>query len=309
MRSIAPVCTLLLLAGCDNRQDGVPLAASGSHAEHSWISAKSSNADLLYISNINGTVTVYDFNTGALVGKLAGFQRPKGECVDGNGDVFITDRVAENIVEYAHGGTSPLAVIHDDGFQDYACSVDPTTGDLAVANSYQKNGDAGEIAVFTPGSSAPRTYRIPRVPNPLACAYDASGNLLVASDYRHNGGHFIALAYLQKGGSAFTRISVWLDGRHVGGVYNVQWDGEFWALSFRHNILRFNFGQSSGTQDSTVYLRKNDEHTARFWIADGRIVIAQPASVLYWNYPAGGYSIAKITDGLDTPYGVAISPK
>lgn len=223
--------------------------------------------------------------------------------------MYITDRVAENIVEYAHGGTSPIAVINDYGFQDYACSVDPTTGNLAVANSYQRDGNAGGIAIFPPGGGEPHNYRILHVPNPLTCAYDDRGNLLVVSDLHYNGFHRIALAYLQKNSSAFTLVSVWLDGRHVGGVYNIQWDGEFWALSFRHNILRFSIDGSTGTQQSTVHLRKNHERTARFWITDGRIAVVQPASVLYWMYPAGGKPFAKITDGLDTPYGVTVSPK
>jgi hypothetical protein len=107
----------------------------------------------------------------------------------------------------------------------------------------------------------------------------------------------------------FALIPVWLDGRHVGGVYNIQWDGSFWALSFRHNILRFSIDQSSNTQESTVRLRDNDERTARFWIADKRIVVVQPASVLYWKYPAGGHPVAKITDGLDAPYGATVSGK
>lgn len=76
-QSIAIACTLLLIAGCENRQTGVPFAASQTSMGRSSLLSGTSGSDLLYVSNANGAVTVYDFDTGAFVGTLTGFQRPK----------------------------------------------------------------------------------------------------------------------------------------------------------------------------------------------------------------------------------------
>jgi len=266
-------------------------------------------SDLLYVSNSgNGTVTVYDDRTHSLVATLTGFQRPKGECVDSSGDVFITDRLAEDVVEYAHGGTAPIAVISDSGFQDYACSVDLTTGDLAVANSYQRDGNAGAIAIYSHASGSPQLYHIDRVPNPQTCAYDDRGDLLVASDYRREGKQFVAFAYLPKKHRRFIHLDLSIRGLQAGGTYNVQWDGRYWALLYDNNVLRFRIlNDGHALMKGTVYLNANSEGESRFWIFNRELVAAQPSSVLYWKYPAGGNSIASITDGLEQPYGVAVS--
>ena len=66
--------------------------------------------------------------------KLTGFATPYGECVDEKGDVFILNFDGESIVEYAHGGTAPIATLNDPGEKPSGCSVNPATGDLAVTN-------------------------------------------------------------------------------------------------------------------------------------------------------------------------------
>lgn len=247
--------TNALLAGCIGMQSNPAL--SGFAARRSAVKT-ATNSDLLYVSNSgNGTVTVYRLQQRNLVATLTGFERPKGECVDSDGDVFITDRLAENVVEYAHGATQPMAVISDSGFQDYACSVDPTTGDLAVANSYQRDGNAGLIAIYAHATGPPKLYRIDHAPNPQTCAYDNRGDLLVASDYLHAMKQFVAFAYLPKNHKHFVRLDLSISGLQPGGTYNVH--------------------------------------------------AAQPSSALYWKHPAGGDSVASITDALNQPYGVVVS--
>ena len=56
-----------------------------------------------------------------------------GMCSNKNGDVFMTYPPG-TIVEYAHGGTQPIATLYLPGFYEtWGCGVDPTSGDLAVA--------------------------------------------------------------------------------------------------------------------------------------------------------------------------------
>src|SRR5579871_2767111 len=111
----------------------MPSLTKSVRAQRSWMlpSAKSIKK-LLYVAGAaTSTVYVYDYKTRALVGKLTGFLQPNGECVDAKGDIWITDWQATTTTEYAHGGTAPIATLYTQSEQT-ACSVDPTTGDLAV---------------------------------------------------------------------------------------------------------------------------------------------------------------------------------
>ena len=187
------------------------------------------------------TVPLRSTGTGSAtwLERLTGFARPKGECVDADGDVYVTDRVAEDIVEYQHGATRPVVILSDTGFQDYACSVDPTTGNLAVANSYRVNGNAGGIAIYKNARGKPDVLRIDGIPNPQTCAYDTQGDMLVASDYKHDGEQVVSLGYMAKGRTTFIHLHLYVSGSQSDGVYNVQWDGKYWALLYDGNIVRF----------------------------------------------------------------------
>lgn len=315
---VAPV----LLAGCGGAQVSpvlVPVPSSHAKSEYgkSSMAAGAAKWDLLYVTNVNGTVSVYRYWQRELVGTLTGFNRPKGECVDLDGDVYITDRVAEDIVEFRHGSAERVAVLSDSGFQDYACSVDPTTGNLAVANSYQADGNAGGIAIYKHARGKPDLYRIEGTPNPQTGAYDDRGNVLVASDYLHDGKQAVSMAYLPRGRTTFVRLDLYVSGLHADGVYNVQWDGEYWALLYDGNILRFRIANDGRTTyEGTTYLRRNEEHDSRFFIAHfpdnlrkqgTQIVAEQTHGVLYWKYPSGGKPIGSVSKNLDEPYGVAVS--
>ena len=70
--------------------------------------------------------------------QLSDSNSPYGECVDKAGDVFVADFGGNTgtpaILEYAHGGTKPIATLSDPGYYPESCSIDPTTGNLAVTN-------------------------------------------------------------------------------------------------------------------------------------------------------------------------------
>ena len=126
--------------------------------------AKFKKQTLLYVSNTNGVVNVYEYWTHKLVGVLTKFTQPAGSCADKGGDVYIVDYQAQTISEYAHGGKKPIDVIND-SYYPYACSVDRTTGDLAVANyrqpyySLTKLGyETGNLAIYKSGKGKPTYY-------------------------------------------------------------------------------------------------------------------------------------------------------
>ena len=131
-----------LCAGCAQpaMQLGAPGAASQTSVStsngkaRSWMLSEARHRDLLYAAANNSTVYVFSYPKGTLVGTLSGFDFPEGLCVDRSGDVWITNSAGTgNIVEHAHGGTSPIATLNSGYGDPIGCSVDPKTGDLAVA--------------------------------------------------------------------------------------------------------------------------------------------------------------------------------
>ncbi|MGA9946057.1 MAG: hypothetical protein WBP75_13570, partial [Candidatus Cybelea sp.] len=130
-----------ILAGCGG--SAPPIAAPGAttqsraaatHADNggSWMAPDATKQDLLYVSDWGtGDVYAYSYPKRKLQGKLTGLM-PTGLCVDKKGDVFVDN--SREILEYAHGGTSPIATLDDSGSYPTVCSIDRVTGDLAVAN-------------------------------------------------------------------------------------------------------------------------------------------------------------------------------
>ena len=116
----------------------------------------------LYLSDDgDGNVYVYSFPDAKLQGTLTGLSFPTGECVDKAGDVWIVEEGPNEIVEYAHGGITPIATLTDPNNGPQACAVDAKdAGNLAVANA-QTLTPALEVSGYThtpwaPPRSTPR---------------------------------------------------------------------------------------------------------------------------------------------------------
>lgn len=184
---------ILLLAGCAgnaSQQIAPGLALPPSFRAHgdmpvplqsrverrSWMSPAAKNVkELLYISGaVTNTVYVYDYKTKTLVGELTGFDQPSGQCVDAKGDIWITDWQSFEVSEYAHGGTSPIAVLKMENLQT-GCSIDPTTGDLAVSNA------DGLLDIWKKARGRPKEFASRACPVFWAPGYDNHGNLFVES--------------------------------------------------------------------------------------------------------------------------------
>lgn len=154
---------------------------------------------LLYASAIAGSdVLVFSYPQGGLVQTLTGFVgAPYFMCSDQAGDVFVptTDFKSPGyIYEFAHGGSAPIETLIDPGpgFAQ-SCSVDPTTGNLAVAN-----GEA--VAVYPQARGTPTVYEASDV-GASDCAYDDSGDLFVDGHTYQN-----KIAEVPAGGSVFSDI-------------------------------------------------------------------------------------------------------
>jgi hypothetical protein len=251
--------TLGMLAGCNGigsqmpsvASNGVPQGALGPQStslaamialttrEHiipsvhpnagkPWMDPDAKNVQyLLYTSDeATGTVNVYAHrSSGHLVGQLTGFQFPYGECLDAASDVYIADFGARDIVEYAHGGTTPINTIHDRYGFPVGCSVDPTTGDLAVAN-FEGVGKTcmGGIVIYKDAAGKGKLYQDKDLNYYWPPGYDPNGNLFVEGRRKENRGD-AGIAEIVAGSKKLITLS--LSGAKIAYPGSMQWDGQY----------------------------------------------------------------------------------
>jgi hypothetical protein len=301
-----------LLAGCNgSQQAGVPGAmpqnvASGAHVTHggSWMKPGASGGDLVYVTSPStGDVYVLSYPGGVLVGTLTGFLGPTGACSDANGNVWIINDSggsSASLIEYAHGGTSPIATLSDANQVPYDCAVDSTTGNLAVVNRYEN------VAIYLGARGTPVLYSTKPVKIPETTTYDSSGDLFVEQTY--NPGKLQATAWLQKGGSTFQPFA--LKPHRSTGYGALRWDGQYLAngiLVHKADVKRYAIIGNYAEVVGSVQLNNYDVGRP-FWIQGSGLtaVCGQYASVCFYNYPAGGNPTKTIT-GLVSPYAVTVS--
>jgi hypothetical protein len=279
-----------MLSGCGGSQP--PIGAPGTmlqshaiatHAERgkSWMLPEAKNEDLLYATGGCGGTCVISYPKGKVVGSLT--VGGPGACVDGNGNVFIADN--ESVVEYAHGGSSPIATLNLPGDSAGECSVDPTTGNLAVLFVGKDVG----IAIFPDAQGTPTTYSAGI--DGLGCGYDNKGDLFV-SGYN---GQDPGLSELTAGGTQFSVLNI---SDKVGNPGSIQWDGSYMSYE------GLNKGEVTASQLSvsgsaaTVVGVSHFDGIPRFayfsWIHNGKIVIpfgrahGRAPYIGLWKYPSGG---------------------
>ncbi|HEY2475645.1 MAG TPA: hypothetical protein VGI19_12720 [Candidatus Cybelea sp.] len=261
---------------------------------------------LLYVSDTETSdVYVYTYPGGVLKQTLSGFVDPGGECVDSKGDVFVTNTGGLDIVEYAHGSTTPIATLSDPGWFPFGCSVDPTTGNLAVTNFSPSSGSGpGNVVIYEHAKGKPKKQYSDRAMNGvLLCGYDSRGNLFVDGVTLASTTTF---AELRKGASKLTNIALDQSITAPGGV---QWDGKYVAIGDETSdtIYRFSIKGKKGTKVGSVAL-SGGSAIVQFWIDGSNIAGPNSGngSVGIWKYPAGG-SPTKTISGLYVPLGAVVS--
>ncbi len=270
----------------------------------SWMDPNARTSDLLYVSD-EGTddVYVYSWPQGKLKGTLTGFDFPQGECVDKAGNVFIVNATLSEVLEYAHGGTSPIATLLDSGYYPLGCSVDPTTGNLAVTNVESTGSGPGNVAIFAHASGTPTNFADSGLSYMYFCGYDNKGNLFVDGE---NAGSAFAFAKLHSGSKQFTNIML---NQTIGFAGGVQWDGTHVAVGDVNvgMIYQFTINRKTGTEVGSTALN-GSARVFQFFIW-GKIVVGpntNSANVMFWNYPAGG-TPTKTIEILHEPIGSTVS--
>jgi hypothetical protein len=284
-----------LLAACGGWQS--PIGTPGAMPQsRPVLMATVHGRDLLYVSSDLAT-NVYTYPHGKLVSALGGSTGVI--CSNAAGDVFLSQVNVDVIDEFQHGRSTPIAQISEPFYSQQGCSVDRTSGKLAVVSS------AGEgVAIFRPGKRhrwhLPRLYPLPEYL--FSCGYDASGDLFVDGRTQSNQ---VFLAELAKGESEFKNITLDYNLTTAG---TVQWDGQYLAVGDEENtvIRRFSIQDFNGTQVGSLTL-SGPSSLVQFWI-EGSIVIGadwSDSQVDFWKYPDGGSEMKDLS--LSEPLGATVS--
>lgn len=131
--------SIVLIVACIALGPSGAMPRITTHADRdtSWMMPQVHSEDLAYLSApFSNNVYIFALGSGKVVGMIGGLNRPVGVCSDKNSDVYVTNTLSNEILEYAHGGTTPTATLADPAGTPAACSVDESTGSLAVGDYY-----------------------------------------------------------------------------------------------------------------------------------------------------------------------------
>jgi len=308
----------LALAGCagaGSPLQSVPAAAAG---DGSWMNPAVVGRNLLYISDeaVNA-VDVFTYPLGTAAGVLQQYHDPAGICSDKAGYVWVVN-APNRVLKYAHGGKKPESALEDaNALRFQACSVDPTTGDLAVTDA-GRAGLAGSVLVYTGGKGTPQRFRSSDVSAVFFCAYDDHGNLFVDG---LNASYAFHLVELPHGSKTLRTIEV---DQSVGFPGAVAWDVKYLALGDRSPqggaspaIYQISVSGLRWTVVCTTRLRESCDLLG-FTIPklgsgkgnpQGTRVVAPDVcenTVRFYKYPNAGLPI-KTFGAIQYPFGAAVS--
>jgi hypothetical protein len=302
-------CVVAMLAACGGSQPPInPYGAPSS-------ATVGKDQSLLYVSDPNADdVYMVALPSGRLVGKLTGFFYAAGDCIDQQGNVFVGNDREHQVRAYKHGATSAFRVLNDPKWDPVGCSVDPTTGNLAVCNGRITQTE-GSIAVYPSAKGAAHYYRYSGVNNFWNCAYDSHGNLFADAISYGSGGGSNVLLELPKGHGELHPVS--LRPAITGGVSPpLFWDGKHLAIASTSSgvIYQYQMSGSTGTRVAVVKLDHASEVLGPFWITSNGNAQTLYApirennieSVGVYRYPAGGNRLQNLYDA-PLPFAAAVS--
>ncbi len=265
------------------------------------------SGDLLYVSDtITNELYVFAYPRGTPKGAITGLLDPAGECVDKSGNVFVANTGASNVLEFARGGTTPIATLDDAGYFPVGCSIDPVTGNLAVTNFPATSSAQGNVVIYKHAQGKPKGhYRSSVMSQMLLCSYDDAGNLFLDGFTEASG---FAFAELRRGAGALTDITL---NQSIGNPGGVEWDGRYVAVGDQttNTIYQFAISGKKGTVAGSTVLGGATE-VFQFWIERSKVIGPDglAGDVGIWSYPAGGAALKTIT-GLYAPLGATVSKK
>ncbi len=305
-----------LLVGCTASpatSPRLPTAESSARQAHSWMLPEASRDNLLYVSDTNSqNVMVYTYFRSALrlAGILTGPPQPMGECVDARQNVWVTggtDFESFVMYLYAHGATSPSAVLRDPVGTPIGCAVHSANGDLAVVSA-NTNGSNLPVAIYKDVRgklTKPTTYSYPTL-YPKYLTYDGKRNLFVVGEDNDDA---LTLVELPRGGNALIPITVTQRFQATGGI---AWDGSDLAIADAGAATIYRFKLTGSTAKEVGSLSVAGANTIEQLTVEGNRVLVpsyvaqHPGAVSIYHYPAGGDRIRTLRN-FSLPYAAVVS--
>jgi hypothetical protein len=264
----------------------------------SWMTPEAKTSDLLYVAASGSVVYALTYPQGKIVGELTGFPgNPQYLCIGKGGHLFVTipggGSNISQVYEFPHGGSRPIAKLTDPG-NAQGCSVDITTGDLAIANLHSNFGRIhyGTIVIFRKARGSPKVYRTGKIGEFQFCTYDGQGNLLADGGDRK---FRFALVMLPRAAHQFQQITLNKPTRRLGPI---QWDGTNFALGYAGTraLYQIAISGSAATVVKTIRLHslRRNGLVEQFWVQGSTIIgiLAETSGHLehlgFWPYPGGG---------------------
>lgn len=298
-RLIAAAAIVVFIAGCGAASQSTSPSMSSQDAPR-----HSSSEGLIYGFGY-GTGVILDYPSGRRVSNFSTGVIDAASCADDQGNTFLgaigssSGSTTDIMLKYPYGATTPSAS-ESLGFTPISCSVDNTTGNVAVA----VHSPYWAVEIL-PNFSGPGTiYRAPNGSFYQCVGYDGSGNLFVLGTTTH---YSYFLAEMPKTSTSFSQISLNL-GVKVGYIRSIQWDGSYMTLEasvkkagakpkeYPQEIFRISVAGSKATVvGTTTFNQLKGERSGSSWIQAnlGIFVFALP-HVTVWNYPAGGKAILNL---------------
>jgi hypothetical protein len=300
------------------------LPAARPNRRPSWISpdARIHGKGLLYVSNLGtADVTIYSYKldgkTIVLSGTITGFSEPGVPCSDSAGDVFVPDYGTAQVYEYAHGATTPKQVLSDTSGSPVSCSVDPTTGDLAVAN-FGASQPSGNVAVFPGAAGSPTTIATSNVTHPAFVGYTNKGVLYTDGI---DGSSAFQMAAMPNASGSFSAVTI--SGGTIVTPGAIQWGGQYllvgdqtyqgqstsavyqMCICTTNSLSVHGVAPIVGSTDVVGFWKRGKGPTTRIIAPD----YGNPANGVIIYDPNKEQTTGNITDSISQPVGATISQK
>ena len=161
---------------------------------------------LAYVTNYHANDVII-YQNDQVVGELTGLKGPDGTCTDRHGNVWIVNNLGQSVVEYAHGGTTPLKTLVIPAITRGLRGEILRTGALVVTNIFSTASGPGNIAIYHKAQGPALILNDPKIFYYFFAGFDADSNLYV--DGLDTSQTFV-FAELLRGQQKFNKIA--LDG-------------------------------------------------------------------------------------------------
>lgn len=253
-----------------------------------------------YVSNYyNSELLEFDYPKGdSSIWAISGAQG--SECGDAlygaaKRDFWVVASGADEVVEYALGGTGPIKTLSESAGEAASCAMDPSTGNLAVTILA-----TGDVVIFA-GASGTGATVADGLDSTYFDGYDNKGDLFVDGFTESDTFGVVEMA---AGSSSFKAVTL---SNTIGFPGGMQWDGKYITINDQeeHVIYGYACSGTSCTLKRTVSLSGSSD-CVQTWIGKGDVFCpdAGNENVEVYKYPAGGSPIATLSGPFDLPIGV-----